>query len=61
MKIEVLYKHKTGKVKQGYNQLGSVFGVNGISPTLDSTRKKFAIKKNPPVVKGKDKPLTTSG
>ena len=45
MKIEVLYKHKTGKVKQGYNQLGSVFGVNGISPTLDSTRKKFAIKK----------------
>ena len=33
--IEIIYKHKTGKVKQGYSQTGSVFGVNGQAPTLD--------------------------
>ena len=33
--IEVKYKHKTGKVKQGYSQTGTIFGINGISPTID--------------------------
>jgi hypothetical protein len=43
MKIKVFHRHITGNVKQGYNQLGSIFRVDGISPTLDLTRKRYAI------------------
>ena len=36
MKIKVVHKNKTGKVKQGYSQTGSVFEAkDAIAPTLD--------------------------